>query len=339
MARASCAARNAGSAARTSTRFRYIRGKYVIMGDCDCTYDFRDIAPFLEAFRRGAEFVMGSRFKGTIDPGAMPPLHQYFGTPLTTLHPQHHVRLPLQRHPLRHAGPHARRLQEARAAIAEVGIRVRDDHQGGEARPADRRGAHPLPEGHGRSARATSRPAGTHRGSRVGRTFACSFSSDPISSCASPAGSCSGSGALLVFRARLRTRVQIGRHGISRFTAQVVGLFFSRSERAFVGLDALTTLHLKFDRRTVQPRFVAPTTTTSSRRSASSRSSRGTIISSSFVARLGARRFQGFPPVARLRRRTRPDAARAFSSSLKTLTITLFGFGTPIEDVPPKSRR
>jgi glycosyltransferase involved in cell wall biosynthesis len=62
----------------------HIRGRFVIMGDADCTYDFREIRPFIEAFRAGAEFVMGSRFKGSIEPGAMPPLHRYFGTPVTT---------------------------------------------------------------------------------------------------------------------------------------------------------------------------------------------------------------------------------------------------------------
>jgi len=62
----------------------FIRGRFVVMGDCDCTYDFRALAPFVEAFRQGAEFVMGSRFKGSIEPGAMPAHHRYFGTPLTT---------------------------------------------------------------------------------------------------------------------------------------------------------------------------------------------------------------------------------------------------------------
>lgn len=62
----------------------YIRGRYVLMGDADCTYDFREIAAFVAAFRAGSEFVMGSRFKGTIDENAMPALHRYFGTPLTT---------------------------------------------------------------------------------------------------------------------------------------------------------------------------------------------------------------------------------------------------------------
>lgn len=62
----------------------FIRGKYVLMGDADCTYDFRELTPFLEKFHEGNEFVMGSRWKGSIEPGSMPPLHQYLGTPLTT---------------------------------------------------------------------------------------------------------------------------------------------------------------------------------------------------------------------------------------------------------------
>ena len=62
----------------------FIRGKYVIMGDCDCTYDFRELAEFTSRFRQGYEFVMGSRFRGFIEDGSMPALHRYFGTPGTT---------------------------------------------------------------------------------------------------------------------------------------------------------------------------------------------------------------------------------------------------------------
>jgi len=62
----------------------YIRGTYVILGDCDLTYDFRALKPFVERFHQGYEFVMGSRFKGSIEPGSMPKLHRYFGTPVTT---------------------------------------------------------------------------------------------------------------------------------------------------------------------------------------------------------------------------------------------------------------
>jgi glycosyltransferase involved in cell wall biosynthesis len=62
----------------------YIRGKWIVMGDADLTYDFRELTPFIEEFRKGAEFVMGSRFRGSIEKGAMPGLHRYFGTPFTT---------------------------------------------------------------------------------------------------------------------------------------------------------------------------------------------------------------------------------------------------------------
>ncbi len=62
----------------------YIRGRYILMGDADCTYDFRELERFLEKFHEGYEYIMGSRFRGYIEPGSMPPLHQYFGTPVTT---------------------------------------------------------------------------------------------------------------------------------------------------------------------------------------------------------------------------------------------------------------
>jgi len=62
----------------------HIRGDYVIMGDCDLTYDFRDLRAFVDRLDAGDDFVMGSRFKGYIEQGAMPPLHRYFGTPATT---------------------------------------------------------------------------------------------------------------------------------------------------------------------------------------------------------------------------------------------------------------
>ena len=55
------------------------------MGDADCTYDFRQLSPFIERFEQGYEFVMGSRYKGTIEAGSMPALHRYFGTPVTTM--------------------------------------------------------------------------------------------------------------------------------------------------------------------------------------------------------------------------------------------------------------
>ena len=62
----------------------FIRGRFVLMGDADCTYDFRELEPFVEKFLQGYEFVMGSRWRGSIEPGSMPFLHQYLGTPVTT---------------------------------------------------------------------------------------------------------------------------------------------------------------------------------------------------------------------------------------------------------------
>ena len=58
------------------------RGKYVIMGDADDSYDFTDLMPFVAELRKGADLVMGNRFAGGIAPGAMPPLHKYLGNPV-----------------------------------------------------------------------------------------------------------------------------------------------------------------------------------------------------------------------------------------------------------------
>jgi len=62
------------------------RGPYIIMGDADDSYDFTDVPRFVDKLRAGNEMVMGNRFRGGIKPGAMPPLHKYFGNPgLTAL--------------------------------------------------------------------------------------------------------------------------------------------------------------------------------------------------------------------------------------------------------------
>lgn len=61
------------------------RGKYIVMGDCDNTYDFSHIPRFLEKLRQGYDLVMGNRFAGGIRPGAMPLLHRYIGNPLLSL--------------------------------------------------------------------------------------------------------------------------------------------------------------------------------------------------------------------------------------------------------------
>jgi glycosyltransferase involved in cell wall biosynthesis len=60
------------------------QGRYIIMGDADDSYDFSAIRPFVEKLREGFELVMGTRLRGEIRPGAMPPLHQYLGNPVLT---------------------------------------------------------------------------------------------------------------------------------------------------------------------------------------------------------------------------------------------------------------
>ena len=60
------------------------RGRFIIMGDADDSYDFTALEPFVEQLRAGYDLVMGNRFKGGIRPGAMPWLHRYVGNPLLT---------------------------------------------------------------------------------------------------------------------------------------------------------------------------------------------------------------------------------------------------------------
>ena len=58
------------------------RGKYVIMGDSDDSYDFSDLDAFVDKLRAGHDLVMGNRFRGGVKPGAMPFLHKYLGNPV-----------------------------------------------------------------------------------------------------------------------------------------------------------------------------------------------------------------------------------------------------------------
>src|SRR5262245_47818534 len=58
------------------------RGRFVLIGDADDSYDFGDVWPFVEKLREGYDLVMGNRFAGAIRPGAMPPLHRYLGNPV-----------------------------------------------------------------------------------------------------------------------------------------------------------------------------------------------------------------------------------------------------------------
>ena len=61
---------------------RASKGKFLVMADPDCSYDFTDIPKFIEPLRTGADFSMGSRLKGEVHPGAMPFLNRHLGTPV-----------------------------------------------------------------------------------------------------------------------------------------------------------------------------------------------------------------------------------------------------------------
>ena len=57
-------------------------GRYTIMGDADDSYNFLEIMPIVEKLREGYDFVIGNRFKGKMEKGAMPFSHKYIGTPI-----------------------------------------------------------------------------------------------------------------------------------------------------------------------------------------------------------------------------------------------------------------
>lgn len=60
------------------------RGRFVIMGDADDTYDFSRLDAFVERLRAGDDLVVGNRYQGGIQSGAMPPLNRYIGNPVLT---------------------------------------------------------------------------------------------------------------------------------------------------------------------------------------------------------------------------------------------------------------
>lgn len=87
------AQRGYGAALRVG--FAAAKGRYAVMGDSDNSYDFSALTPFLERLRAGDDLVVGNRFKGGIEPGAMPAMHQYFGNPLLSSFARIFFRVPL----------------------------------------------------------------------------------------------------------------------------------------------------------------------------------------------------------------------------------------------------
>ncbi len=75
--------------------FAAAQGRYLVMGDSDHSYDFSALAPFLERLRAGDDLVIGNRYRGGIAPGAMPPMHRYFGNPMLSAFARIFFRVPL----------------------------------------------------------------------------------------------------------------------------------------------------------------------------------------------------------------------------------------------------
>src|SRR5690349_1122735 len=71
-----------GYGAAISAAAAAARGKYLIMADADDSYDWSQLDSFIDELEAGADLVMGNRFAGGIEPGAMPPLHRYLGNPV-----------------------------------------------------------------------------------------------------------------------------------------------------------------------------------------------------------------------------------------------------------------
>ncbi len=75
--------------------FAAARGRYLVMGDADDSYDFGAIPAFVAKLDEGADLVMGSRFRGRIEPGAMPPAHRYLGNPVLSFLGRRFFRVPV----------------------------------------------------------------------------------------------------------------------------------------------------------------------------------------------------------------------------------------------------
>jgi glycosyltransferase involved in cell wall biosynthesis len=72
------------------------RGKYVMMADADASYHFEHLPRFLPKLDAGYDLVMGNRFAGSIEPGAMPPLHRFLGNPVLSTIGRIFFRIPVR---------------------------------------------------------------------------------------------------------------------------------------------------------------------------------------------------------------------------------------------------
>ena len=106
-----------GYGAALAAGFAAAEGTYVLMADADDSYALEDIGGFLESLRAGNELVMGNRFQGGIEKGAMPFLHKYLGNPLLSKIGKVFFRIPVGDF---HCGMRAFRREK----ILELGLRT-----------------------------------------------------------------------------------------------------------------------------------------------------------------------------------------------------------------------
>ena len=85
-----------GYGAALSAGIDAARGRYIIMGDSDESYDFSQLDGYVEGLRAGADLVMGNRFTGGIARGAMPFLHRYLGNPVLSFLGRLFFRIPIR---------------------------------------------------------------------------------------------------------------------------------------------------------------------------------------------------------------------------------------------------
>jgi glycosyltransferase involved in cell wall biosynthesis len=76
--------------------FAAARGRYIVMGDADLSYDFGAVPEFVRALAAGNDLVMGSRFAGRIEKGAMPLLHRWLGNPVLSALGRLFFRIPVR---------------------------------------------------------------------------------------------------------------------------------------------------------------------------------------------------------------------------------------------------
>ena len=139
-----CKEKGYGKTLINGTKHAY--GKYCIMGDCDGSYDFADVDGFIELLRNGYDLVVGNRFAGGIEKGAMPLSHHwgvkmlsgianfFFKTPIKDYHcglrgynKQRMIKLNLKQGGMEYASEMIIKAQKQHYKMIEIPTKLRKD--------------------------------------------------------------------------------------------------------------------------------------------------------------------------------------------------------------------